>query len=341
MAPQSVRRQDPRAQEGRRARGLRPIGTEFHRWLRGDHERIGLGHQRRLPGSSTGTSTSTAASTSASLRPRRSARSPGLECVHPTTPSTTSPCSTRCCWRRCRSDDDRSDDRRKFELVGRFARHPAPWRIWNFRAIDYSTMQYAMFIVMREIRGWLRDTRAQALHDDSDAEQETFDSNDASAFTSRTARQLHRLLARITDYVETSPASRRSYVELRQAQRQGAIRGRAHLGRPPRATHRRVRPRHGLRRVPKPDRRPAAAAEELQRQLRRHPYEKKLPHYNTQNLLAASLHRRPTRRTPASLASSNSGLPFKAIRGVQAGRSLSAATSTVRSPNGSGTRTIC
>ena len=26
-------------------------------------------------------------------------------------------------------------------------------RIWNFRAIDYSTMQYAMFLVVKEIRG--------------------------------------------------------------------------------------------------------------------------------------------------------------------------------------------
>jgi hypothetical protein len=36
-------------------------------------------------------------------------------------------------------------------------------RIWNFRAIDYSTMQYAMFLVMRDTRGKSVEELASSL----------------------------------------------------------------------------------------------------------------------------------------------------------------------------------
>ena len=37
-------------------------------------------------------------------------------------------------------------------------------RVWNFRSIAYSTMQYAMFLVMRDIRGLDPEPLAQNLH---------------------------------------------------------------------------------------------------------------------------------------------------------------------------------
>ena len=42
---------------------------------------------------------------------------------------------------------------RKLRVVATYLDILIHRRIWNWRAIDYSTMQYAMFIVMRDIRG--------------------------------------------------------------------------------------------------------------------------------------------------------------------------------------------
>ncbi len=43
-------------------------------------------------------------------------------------------------------------------------------RIWNCRAIDYSTMQYAMFLVMRDIRGKSTEELVSTLRQKLDAE---------------------------------------------------------------------------------------------------------------------------------------------------------------------------
>ncbi len=47
-------------------------------------------------------------------------------------------------------------------------------RIWNFRAIDSSTMQYAMFLVMRDIRGKNVEELIANLGYRLDLDEETF-----------------------------------------------------------------------------------------------------------------------------------------------------------------------
>jgi hypothetical protein len=76
-------------------------------------------------------------------------------------------------------------------------------RIWNWHAIDYSTMQYAMFIVMRDIRGKSTPELVSLLRQRLDSEAETFLSNDHFYMHGMNRRQIHRLLARMTDFVET------------------------------------------------------------------------------------------------------------------------------------------
>lgn len=53
---------------------------------------------------------------------------------------------------------------RKLKLLGCFADILLAWRIWDFRATDCSTMQYAMFTVMRDIRGLDVEYLAKALY---------------------------------------------------------------------------------------------------------------------------------------------------------------------------------
>jgi hypothetical protein len=105
-------------------------------------------------------------------------------------------------------------------------------RMWNWRAIDYSTMQYAMFLVMREVRGQGVAELATTLRQRLDADDVTFASNDGFVLTKMNGPQIHRMLARMTDYVETRSGQASRYAEYVQRGR-----NRAHLGSTPRASH--------------------------------------------------------------------------------------------------------
>lgn len=86
-------------------------------------------------------------------------------------------------------------------------------RIWNFRAIDYSTMQYAMFLLMKEIRGKEAAKIAEILKRKLAQEQETFSSNKNFRLHGANGRQIRKLLARLTDHVEKCSGFPSRYAE--------------------------------------------------------------------------------------------------------------------------------
>jgi len=288
------------------------IGTEFHRWLRSDHERIGLrtasnfydfvvrdfdffSHQyERVLEASTGTLDSES--------PLRFIR---YNADHRFT------LQDQLLLAPLRTDEDQASIRRKFELVGRFVDILLAWRIWNFRATDYSTMQYAMFNVMRDIRALAVPELAKALHEYLAGVSETFDSNDDLYVHQQNRSQLHKMLARITDYITVASGGASNYAELANA---GKIRYEVeHIwaDHPERhsdefdhdADFARQRNRIGdLLLLPKAFN--ASYNDDL--------YEKKLPHYFKQNLLAASLNPMSYQKNPGfSGFIKSSGLPFK------------------------------
>jgi hypothetical protein len=74
-------------------------------------------------------------------------------------------------------------------------------------------MQYAMFIIMRDIRGKDTDELAVLLRQRLDAETETFLSNEVFRLHGMNGRQIHRLLARMTEFVETRSGLPSHYVD--------------------------------------------------------------------------------------------------------------------------------
>ena len=70
-------------------------------------------------------------------------------------------------------NDDEASALRKLRIVVAWLDILIHRRIWNWRAIDYSTMQYAMFLVMRDIRGKDAQALAGMLRERLDAESET------------------------------------------------------------------------------------------------------------------------------------------------------------------------
>ena len=100
----------------------------------------------------------------------------------------------------------------KLRLVARYIDILLARRIWNFRSTAYSTMQYVMFLLTRDIRGLAPRQLAQRLVDGLEKQEENFDSNDLYVHQQNRYAVL-RLLPRMTDYVETQSGSSSRYVD--------------------------------------------------------------------------------------------------------------------------------
>ena len=214
-----------------------------------------------------------------------------------------------------RPDDPEGTIELKLNLVARFVDILVTWRIWNFRSIAYSTMQYRMFLVMRDIRGLDPEPLAKQLHDtlrEAGKESGTFRTNDRLRVHQQNRYALHRLLARMIDYVETASAQPSRYLEYVASGKNRYEVEHIWADKPERHKEEFPVPDDfleerdrigGLLLLPKSFN---ASYNDL-------PYEAKLPHYNTQNLLARSLHSQAYEHNPRFRDFvTESGLPFRA-----------------------------
>lgn len=211
-----------------------------------------------------------------------------------------------------RPDDPDPVVLRKAGIVAQYLDILLTWRLWNFRTIAYSTMQYAMFVVMRDIRGLAPDALAHKLHEFLLKEDETFATNDRLRIHQQNRYALHRILARLTDYVETQsgqPSRYLDYVsegktryEVEHIWADHAERHTSEFPHPADFAEHRNRI-GGLLLLPKSFN---ASYGDLT-------YDEKLPHYNTQNLLARSLHTQCYEHNPGFLRfKEEAELPFAA-----------------------------
>lgn len=92
----------------------------------------------------------------------------------------------------------------------------------EYKAIDYSTMPYAMFLVMRDIRGKTAGEIAGWLRDRFDADTAPpFAGTDRFRLHGMNRRQIKRMLARMTDYVETRSGMASRFEEYMQGGKKG------------------------------------------------------------------------------------------------------------------------
>jgi len=218
-----------------------------------------------------------------------------------------------------RPDDSEPVVLRKIGLVAEYLDILLTWRLWNFRTIAYSTMQYAMFVMMRDIRGLAPEALAHKLHEFLGKEDETFVSNDRLRMHQQNRYALHRILARLTDYVEMQsglPSRYLDYVsegktryEVEHIWADHPERHTAEFGHSADFAEHRNRI-GGLLLLPKSFN---ASYGDLPYTNEEEPEKGKLPHYNTQNLLARSLHPQCYMHNPGFLRfKEQSGLPFRA-----------------------------
>ena len=170
-----------------------------------------------------------------------------------------------------------------------------------------------MFLVMREIRGKSASEVAELLSKRLAAETETFASNNRFLLHGTNGRQIHRLLARMTDFVETSSGMPSRYAEYVQRKgTKGYEIEHIWANHPERHADEFNHPNDfydyrdrigGLLLLPKSFN---ASYGDLT-------YAEKREHYLKQNLLAQSLHELAYERSPGFLRFvKETGLPFKA-----------------------------
>ena len=200
----------------------------------------------------------------------------------------------------------------KLGLVSAYIDILITWRLWNFRSIAYSTMQYAMFLVMREIRALEPADLATFLRSLLEQENETFANNDRLYIHQQNQAYIHRMLARMTDYLEQQsgfPSRYKDYVKGEGKHRYEIEHIWANKHErftdefPHPADFAEYRNRlGGLLLLPKQFN---ASYGDL-------PYVEKLPHYFGQNILAKSLHSDCYNHNPGFLQFvQRTGLPFQ------------------------------
>ena len=203
-----------------RKRGAQPrdfdlIGTEFHRWVRDREARLGLTASAAF-GRFIQEDFNFYSHWYECIRKAAETLTPGFEAIHYNAqnnftlqyPALLAP------LRRADSEDK---IHRKLRIVAGYLDILIARRIWNFKTTNYSTMQYAMFqLVILAIRGKsvpdLADILIKRLH----AEEHTFASNERFQLHGMNGRQIHHLLARMTDYVETRSGQASRYSEYMQ-----------------------------------------------------------------------------------------------------------------------------
>ena len=219
-----------------------------------------------------------------------------------------------------RLTDDEETAHRKMHLVATFIEIMLARRMWNFKAIDHSTMQYRAFLIMKGIRGLeleaLRDDLARRLSPEGVERDDYIDFRTGEAFRLHgiNGPQVHRLLARLTEFLEVRSGEAPRYREYanRSSRKGGYQIEHIWADHPERHVDEFTHPADfaayrnrvgGLVLLPAGDN---ASYSDMK-------YTEKVTHYAKQNLLACSLHAIAYENKPGfQKFREATGLPFKA-----------------------------
>jgi hypothetical protein len=210
-----------------------------------------------------------------------------------------------------RRSDSEAEILRKIRIAAGYIDIILARRIWNWKAISYSNMQYNMFSIIKEIRAKSPVELAEILIARLTEDENSFEGNDRFSLHRMNGKQIQLLLARMTDFVEVQSGRSSRYVEYTTGQGKNRYevehiwanhydRHSDEFSHPSEFDEYRNRI-GGLLLLPKSFN---ASYGDL-------PYVEKLEHYTKQNLLALSLHPLAYKNDPGFRQFiARSGLPF-------------------------------
>ena len=293
------------------------VGTEFHRWIRDNRQRMGLKTSASFNSLITQEFTFFA-SAFAFARQAATTYTPEFGSIFFNAqnrftlqyPMMLAP---------LKLSDGEGIVHRKMRLVATFVEILLARRLWNFKAISYSTMQYRAFLIIKAIRGMdleqLRDELARQLASEGPGEEYIdFNTQEDFRLHGHNGPQVHRLLARLTDFIEVGSKRHSLYPEYARRSRKKGGYQIEHIwaDHPERHTEEFEHPSAftayrnrvgGLVLLPGPDN---ASYSDMK-------YSQKLDHYVKQNLLASSLHPIAHQNDPGFRNFiTATGLPFEA-----------------------------
>ena len=210
--------------------------------------------------------------------------------------------------------DDENTVKAKLKLTADYLDCWLNRRLWNFKSIDYSTLQYATFLLTKELRNLSLDALRDKLITRLTNEQKELSLDDQPYLNNWNAKSLHRQLARFTHWLEEQSGQPGRYLEyiVRSGKNAYEI---EHLWanhferHTDEFAHAQEFSAHrnrvgGLVLLPK----------KINASLNDKAYIDKLEHYQSENLLARSLHPMCYVHNPGFLKlKAETGLPFKAF----------------------------
>ena len=176
------------------------IGSEFHRWVRDQRERLGLGDSDDFMRFVTRDLDFYAKQAQTIQRAARSLTD-GLESIRYNEERGFT-LQTQLLLAALEPGDNAAVVRRKLALVSDFLDIWLARRVWNFRTIAYSSVKYTLFTLTREVRGRSVAELSEYLRGQLDAQEETFARNPDLRLHQQNYRQVRHILARLTYWVD-------------------------------------------------------------------------------------------------------------------------------------------
>ena len=191
------------------------IGTEFHRWVRDREELLGL-HASAAFGRFIEEDFTFYGRWYERIRKAAETLTPGLESIHYNAQNNFT-LQYPVLLASLVQTDSEEESLCKLRIVAGFLDTLIARRIWNGKSTNYSTMQYNMFqLVILKIRGKSATELALILTERLKAEEETFTSNERFSLHGQNGPQIHLLLARMIEFVETNSGRQSHYAEYIQ-----------------------------------------------------------------------------------------------------------------------------
>lgn len=192
------------------------IGSEYHRWVRDHAERLGLKNSDAFRDFIL-SKMAFYSKWYARIRMAEMEPAAGLEDIYhnATHQFTHQPTLLLAALSATDSEDV---IRTKLRLVAKYADIFLTRRLCNFRNIDYSTLQYYVFTVVRDIRGKGTEALAAVLRQRLSEQDEKLDGFSDFYLNQWSHKAIKRILARMIDFVEVGSGGQpryREYVELR------------------------------------------------------------------------------------------------------------------------------
>jgi uncharacterized protein with ParB-like and HNH nuclease domain len=188
------------------------IGTEFHRWVRDKSVALGLTTAKTFKAL---ICEKMAFYVKWYLEIRRAENEPvqGLENIHHNAAHQFTHQPTML-LAGIQPSDSETTIRLKFRLVAKYIDIFLTRRLCNFTKIDYNTLQYNVFTVVRDIRGRTPAKIAAALKNRLDEQEESLDGFSTFYLNQWSHKPIKRMLARFIDYVEVGCGGAAAFREL-------------------------------------------------------------------------------------------------------------------------------